>query len=224
MAREPKNKAAQAGPEQEEMTVVILRFKGGGQTLQKGFDAVNQALSALGPTTASHRRHALPSPTTADAPRGAEVVAEDGEASDPEVASDVLDSQSEYAEPVTESVQHNGEAARKPSKPKFDSSLDLSAGSVAFKDYCEQKQPGTDNDRYLVAAAWLANHGGHAEFSASQLFTCFRAMGWNEQVDFMQPVRKMKQKKSYFERTSERNWKLTQVGMAAAEAIAPKIG
>jgi hypothetical protein len=48
MARE-KNKGFGGPEEQEGMTVVILRFKGGGDTLRKGFDTVSQALAALGP-------------------------------------------------------------------------------------------------------------------------------------------------------------------------------
>jgi hypothetical protein len=47
MARE--RKGVSTVPEQEEMTVVILKFKGGCDTLRKGFDTVSQALAALGP-------------------------------------------------------------------------------------------------------------------------------------------------------------------------------
>ncbi len=56
MARDGKNRITQVNGEQEEMTVVILRFKGGGETLQKGFDTVSQALAALGPPAVSQRR------------------------------------------------------------------------------------------------------------------------------------------------------------------------
>jgi hypothetical protein len=47
-------------------------------------------------------------------------------------------------------------------------------------------------------------------------------MGWNEQADFMQPVRLMMKNKSYFEKAGRYDWKLTQVGMDASEAIRPK--
>src|SRR5947209_5274119 len=53
MARDNCNKSARGADdpqEQEEMTVVILRFKGSGHSLQKGFDAVSQAAAALGPS------------------------------------------------------------------------------------------------------------------------------------------------------------------------------
>lgn len=58
MARE--NKKMQPSGEQEEMTVVILRFRGGSDSLQKGFETVSQALAALGPTPVHHQRRLPP--------------------------------------------------------------------------------------------------------------------------------------------------------------------
>ena len=56
MARDKKPASVSVEPAQEEMTVVVLRFKGGSHTLQKGFDAVNQAIAALGaPQQSNHR-------------------------------------------------------------------------------------------------------------------------------------------------------------------------
>jgi hypothetical protein len=43
MARDAK-KPPPLKDEQEEMTVVILKFSGSGETLRKGFDTVSQAL------------------------------------------------------------------------------------------------------------------------------------------------------------------------------------
>lgn len=47
-----RDKRAARGPDepqpQEEMTVIVMKFKGGSHSLQKGFDAVSKALSALG--------------------------------------------------------------------------------------------------------------------------------------------------------------------------------
>lgn len=50
MARDKKAARGRDEPQvQEEMTVIVMRFTGSSQSLQKGFDAVSQALSALGP-------------------------------------------------------------------------------------------------------------------------------------------------------------------------------
>jgi hypothetical protein len=49
MARDKRTARGQDEPQpQEEMVVVLLKLKGGSGTLQKGFDVVAQALSALG--------------------------------------------------------------------------------------------------------------------------------------------------------------------------------
>jgi hypothetical protein len=49
MAKKPL--PATDGGQQEDLTVVVLRFKGGSQSqsLQKGFDDVTQAIAALSP-------------------------------------------------------------------------------------------------------------------------------------------------------------------------------
>ena len=73
MARE-KNKPVRGNEDeqQEEMTVVILRFKGSGDTLQKGFDTVSQALAALGPVSPPQQQRAFasrPAPAQLAAPQ-----------------------------------------------------------------------------------------------------------------------------------------------------------
>ena len=50
MPREKKQAYGPIQPQpQEELTVVVMKYKGGSQSLQKGFDAVSQAIAALGP-------------------------------------------------------------------------------------------------------------------------------------------------------------------------------
>ena len=63
-------------------------------------------------------------------------------------------------------------------------------------------------------------HGGADPFTGSHLFTCFRAMDWGTQVDMTQPLRRMKSEKSYFERPTRGQWRLTTtVGVPAAELV-----
>lgn len=47
MAREKRYVPLVYEPVQEEMTVVVVKFKGGPESMQKGFDAVNNAIAAL---------------------------------------------------------------------------------------------------------------------------------------------------------------------------------
>ena len=55
MARGSKNPTI-VEKEQEEMTVVVMRFKGAGETLRKGFDTVSQAIATLGQPAVPQRR------------------------------------------------------------------------------------------------------------------------------------------------------------------------
>lgn len=44
-------------------------------------------------------------------------------------------------------------------------------------------------------------------------------MDWKTQVDMTQPVRALKSKKSYYDNPSSGKWKLTGIGLTAAETI-----
>jgi hypothetical protein len=92
-------------------------------------------------------------------------------------------------------------------------------GVPAWKDYAAQKNPQTENDKFLAASAWTQTHGGVDPFTGRHLFTCFRAMEWPTQVDMTQPMRSMKSKKSYYENPSSGKWKLTTIGLETADKI-----
>ena len=48
MAKSVRGSVPPSGQDaQEEMTVFVLRMKGGGDTMRKGFDALNHAVAAL---------------------------------------------------------------------------------------------------------------------------------------------------------------------------------
>jgi hypothetical protein len=56
MARNSKPVVGSTESQQEEMTVVVFKFKGGPESMQKGFDAVNSAIAALGPGSMNIQR------------------------------------------------------------------------------------------------------------------------------------------------------------------------
>lgn len=212
-----KNKLPPDREEQEEMMVVVLRIKGKSGTLQKGFDTVSQALSALGvqPVTQQRRLNStqhgtLPAP------------GENGKADE---TSQVIDGEIEEVPEEDAPERESGGGTRKYAKPKYQDDLKLNPeDQIGWTDYAAQKNPIKDNQKYLVAAAWLTKHGGYPIFTVNQIFTCFRAMKWSEQADFSQPIRYMKKESSYFENKglSKGQWKLTQVGLGDAEAIENK--
>ena len=47
------------------MTVVVVKFKGGPESMQKGFDAVNNAIAALGPAQPAHQQRVVVTRTPA---------------------------------------------------------------------------------------------------------------------------------------------------------------
>jgi hypothetical protein len=212
MARDKRLASGVVEAQQEEMTVVVLKFKGASHSLQKGFDAVSQAIAALGaPQPNIHhvaiQRQQLPPVKDAiidadheDVPEGAE--------------SEVT---------VQEGAAPSGNA--KPKKPlsakqSFLSDFNLAPDGVAtWKDYVAERNPQTETDKFLLASAWTQTHGGVNPFTGSHLFTCFRAMEWKTQIDMIQPLRQLKSKKSYYENPSHGKWRLTGVGLDAVKGI-----
>jgi hypothetical protein len=213
MAREKKPAGGSAEPQQEEMTVVVLKFKGGSQSLQKGFDAVTQAIAALG-----NGAHTAQRTVIQRAP--AQIAAGNGEVID----GDPVDTGDEQT--IVDDAQPPENDAPKPKKPPaapkytFMNEFNLTpAGVPSLTDYCAQKNPQTENDKFLVASAWIQTHGAVDPFTGGHLFTAFRAMEWKTQVDMTQPLRFMKSKKSYYENPGFGKWKLTAIGLTAAENV-----
>jgi len=56
MAREKKPASGSIEPQQEELTVVVMKYRGGSASLHKGFDAVSQAVASLGPAPSNDHR------------------------------------------------------------------------------------------------------------------------------------------------------------------------
>ena len=203
----------------EEMTVVVFKFKGGSESMQKGFEAVNNAIASLGPAHANHQRTIVQrtSPQVALPTEGNGKII-DTETEDPP----------EAPPPEEEAASPEPSDDGKPKKPlapkqSFLSDFNLSpAGMPAWKDFAAEKAPQTENNKFLIASLWTQTHGGVDPFTGNHLFTCFRAMDWKTQVDMTQPLRAMKSKKSYYDNPSHGKWRLTGIGIEAANDIVKK--
>jgi len=217
MARDSRNKTPDGPQSQEEMTVVVLKFKGGSHSLQKGFDVVSQAISALGSSPQTNQRAVVRhQPAQIAAGNGEVLDAETGNLAD-EGATELDDTQQQ--ETGVETTRQK----KAPATPKYVFMNDFNltpAGVPSLTEYCTQRNPQTESDRFLVASAWIMTHGGADPFTGGRLFTAFRAMEWKTQVDMTQPLRSMKSKKSYYENPSPGKWKLTAIGLTAAENVA----
>ena len=216
MARDKKPFAGSPEQQQEEMTVVVFKFKGGAESMQKGFDAVNSAIAALGPSHPHTPRVVVQRQPAQIAPL------QNGHVVDA-VHEDVVDeTEAEEVEHETPTPAANGKP-KKPLAPKqsFLGDFNLTpAGAPSWKDFATGKNAQTETDKFLVASLWIQTSGGVDPFTGSHLFTCFRAMDWKTQVDMVQPLRQLKSKKSYYERTGHGKWRLTAgAGVPAAEAV-----
>ena len=218
MARDKKPVSGSPEPQQEEMTVVVFKFKGGAESMQKGFDAVNSAIAALGPSQAAHHPRVTvqrPAVQLPPAPQNGHVI--DAEHEDVVEDPETMEAEQEAPAPAT-----NGKP-KKPLAPKqsFLGDFNLTpAGVPSWKDFATGKNAQTETDKFLAASLWIQTSGGVDPFTGSHLFTCFRAMNWKTQVDMVQPLRQMKSKKSYYERTGHGKWRLTAgAGVPAAEAV-----
>ena len=201
--------------QQEEMTVVVFKFKGGSESMQRGFDAVNGAIAALGPAAQpSNQRMVIHRANAQLAP----LATQTGDVQNSEVEASDVETQS--SDDVTVAPAPNAPAAKPRKAYTFMSDFDLApAGVPSWKEHAAQRSPRTDNDKFMVAAAWIQTHGGADPFTGRHLFTVFRAMDWKTQADMTQPMRVLKSKKSYFENPSSGKWRLTGIGLDAANVI-----
>jgi hypothetical protein len=214
MAKKPSAAPLSTAPHDEEMVVTVVKFKGSGETLRKGIDALTEALSgAFGAPRVKHLGNGrkplqitAPVETTEDLDVTPEPEQEDDE------------------QPPEQQV----EPAAKPKKPSairysFLDDFNLAPNGVpSLKDFADTKKVETEQDRYLVVTHWLQTHGAADPFIGNQVFTCFRGLDWTPRKGVMQPVREMKSKKSWFTSPTYGKWKLTQPGLDAAVAIGPK--
>jgi len=193
------------------VTFVMFQVEGDDETLQQGFRAMEHAFQRLGTPP---RVYAPPATATNLLSKGEKPDAV-------QIASDTAELDIEEEAVAPEGMAGDGHKASKPRKytqPNFLSDLELTAGQESFKDYAAQKDPKSDNQKYLIIARWLQQHKDIDTVTIDHIFTCFQAMKWPSQKDIGQPLRFMTKNNSYFQKNGK-GWKLTHVGGDAADAI-----
>jgi hypothetical protein len=86
--------------------------------------------------------------------------------------------------------------------PKILADLDLSKADVSLKDFCTEKNPTTDTQKYLVIAAWLKEQLKLQEVTTDHIHTCYRTMGWHTPKNALKPLQNMKDKNGWFSKGS----------------------
>lgn len=200
----------------EEMSVVVLKFKGSGETLRRGMDAVTQALAALGGQSVVR---------AVSTRRAAQQISDGAEA--PDIDAVHNEDAGDQPDPAPEASSSAGpRVSRKPTPqkgsflPDFNTSPD---GVPSLREFCAGKDGDTETNRYLLVTHWLSKHGGADPFNADQVFTAFRDLSpWKGRLDILQPIREMSSKKSFYTSPGRGLWKISAIGIKAAEAIGNK--
>ncbi len=205
-----RNKPKPEPDESEELTVVVMRFRGSGETIRKGFDTVTQALNALAPPV-----QVLPPPRPArKLAAGTSNGTETTEPADAEQEAyedaDILD-----AEETPATAEKKAPRERKPPPvPDLNNSLDLNT-PVSLATYVKEKGPKTTSERFLVVAGWFKHHRNTDEITISDMFTCFHVMTWKDRpADIGQTFRNLKSNQKWFgSGTGKGSYKLTITGL-----------
>jgi hypothetical protein len=184
-----------AGNGKSKMTVMMFQLEGADETLREGIRTISQAMGNV----LSPPRMLLAKPPASDSDET------------------VLTSNTEPAPFDTEEEQEADRSiprvgASKPRPPKI-LQLDLNAGKVPLKEFCEQKAVG-DNDsrRYLVIAFWLKENLNIPAVTMDHVHTCYRFLGWQTPADASSPLRSMK-RSGWFEKGEEKgSYAINHVG------------
>src|SRR5437870_10911528 len=142
MAREKKPQRVDDPAQQEEMTVMVMRFKGSPATLQKGFDTVSQAIAGLGGAP-----RIITTRTTASLPAPEIIVETEASANRNGAGPEVLEP--EVEEPLTSAPK----VKKEPGKPKYSFLADFNLtpeGVPSLTEFCQPKNAETEQNRYLV--------------------------------------------------------------------------
>jgi hypothetical protein len=129
-----------------------------------------------------------------------------------------LDEQDASAELVQGSPVADGNAGRvRPARRAIRSpsilELDLLSGEVSLKDFCEQKSPDSDWNRYLVIAYWLKKYRDITAVTMDHIHTCYRHMGWHTPKNAAQPLRELKSKRDWLSKgASKGEYQINHVG------------
>ena len=190
-----------------EVTFVMFQVKGSNETLQKGFNAMEQAFEKL----ASPGRTFVirETPKLTEAPIETLV---DSENSGSEEHSNV--NGSEAAQEIAQSARPERSSTRVPVTPEVLNNLDLDSGEISLKDFAAQKKPKDQSERYLVVAGWFQKYRSVEAITPSHIWTCFPILDWKCANDVGQGFRNAKKTKQWFANGAGKNqWTVTIIGL-----------
>jgi hypothetical protein len=177
--------------------IVLEGEIGEGNSLGEFVNAMQQALKP--PQTVIQRITAPNNGKTAPA-EGAEIDAE----------ADTIFDEAHDEDPIIVSRAPR-QRRTSPKMPKV-INIDMNA-DVSLATFAQGKDASSQHKKYLIAAAWLAEHRDTPAVTEDHIFTCFKSIGWSLNIrDFAQPLRELKTKRQFFEQT-ERGYEINHLGL-----------
>ena len=99
------------------------------------------------------------------------------------------------------------------SAPPVDPSLDIRpANGVSLPDFADQKKPNNMQNQSMVIIYWLRHHANCAEIGISQIYTCFKQMGWKAPPNLRKQLHNISFKKKWLDTSDVENVSMTITG------------
>jgi hypothetical protein len=119
------------------------------------------------------------------------------------------DSQGEENAPDVQEMEASAlrnASSRKPETTKVKVLDDVKLDDVkpTLKEFCAQKNPTSDQKKYLVIAFWFKEYKKIEEITVDHIHTAFRFMGWHTPRAAAQPLRDMKSKMGWLSKGKEK--------------------
>lgn len=117
--------------------------------------------------------------------------------------------------------------AKKAAKPKGAYSMvkDLNlrpSGKTSLKDFVDEKQPSTNQEKCVVAVYYLLNKLGMAKVTARHVYTCFKTMNWRVPANLDNALGLVAFRKGWLDTSSMEDIKLTTHGDNLIEHDLPR--
>lgn len=103
-----------------------------------------------------------------------------------------------------------------------DETVDLSpSGGKSFPDFAAEKTPTTQQDRSMVIIYWLRNIGTVEKSGVTQIFTCYKKMGWKAPADPRNQLQVLAARKQWLDTSDMDDVRLTHSGSQHVEHALP---
>lgn len=96
------------------------------------------------------------------------------------------------------------------------------AGKKSFKTFVAEKNPMTQHDRSVVSVYWLGQTAGHSPITASDVFTCYRHVGWKVPANMSNGIAVTAHRKGFFDTSDLQDIQLKPHGINRVEHELPK--